>query len=354
MEGHYANNNVAGSHTSWRVTGGFAVERPDTGNPAMDLQDQVAATAVLEARPIGTPPYDAADSNGDGTMDLSDAVFLLNFLFLGGEPPCFVPTPVLKTGVGVCLIEGSFTVEPTCTAPENPDHADQDGLIGRLSGLPRRFEFPAHPERTVKDLTTGLVWIEDPLSLPFDRPDLFAAPPPCQPGLVPCDPFDASPCCEPGGPERQAVNRMNWECALRMTENLVFAGISDWRLPNVYELASLLNLGALPVNGDPQLKLPVGPGGAPVFLVDEGAAFVCTTGQVVSFWTSTTSTLGPSVPSINGEGRNEAFVIDFLEGKIHNDEICNDKNGLEPSPTNPIREFSQGAQHYVWPVAGPF
>jgi len=46
-------------------------------------------TLHLVARPASTAgtPFRRGDSNGDGTVDLSDAVHLLDWLFLGGEVP---------------------------------------------------------------------------------------------------------------------------------------------------------------------------------------------------------------------------------------------------------------------------
>ena len=44
------------------------------------------------------PPF-AGDANGDGNIDLPDAQYLLNFLFLGGrEPPCLDAADANDTG----------------------------------------------------------------------------------------------------------------------------------------------------------------------------------------------------------------------------------------------------------------
>lgn len=40
----------------------------------------------------------AYDANGDGTVDISDPIRLLNWIFMGGEPPC-----AFAGGCGVCL-----------------------------------------------------------------------------------------------------------------------------------------------------------------------------------------------------------------------------------------------------------
>ena len=40
---------------------------------------------------LGLAPVSGGDVNGDGQVNITDAVFLLNFLFIGGEPPAPLP-----------------------------------------------------------------------------------------------------------------------------------------------------------------------------------------------------------------------------------------------------------------------
>ena len=67
--------------------------RGDTdGDGKVDLTD---AVAFLDSMFRGGAPFsceDAADSNDDGRLDLSDAVTILNHLFSGGDP---LPAPAL-------------------------------------------------------------------------------------------------------------------------------------------------------------------------------------------------------------------------------------------------------------------
>lgn len=67
-------------------------------------------------------------------------------------------------------------------------------------------------------------------------------------------------------PATQLAGTYNWAAALVAAEGLNFAGFSDWRLPNLYELISLLD-----------------PSQTPVPLVDPVFTMVATT-----YWTSTT------------------------------------------------------------------
>jgi hypothetical protein len=50
----------------------------------------VTAFAFAPSLDAGEPVFRRGDSNADGTPDISDGVFTLNFLFLGGSAPvCF-------------------------------------------------------------------------------------------------------------------------------------------------------------------------------------------------------------------------------------------------------------------------
>ncbi|HLU48557.1 MAG TPA: dockerin type I repeat-containing protein, partial [Planctomycetota bacterium] len=63
-------------------------------NGTLDLTD---AVRVLEWLFLGGEPArcpDAADVNDEGTIDLTDAVFLLSHLFLGGDTP---PPPGMES-----------------------------------------------------------------------------------------------------------------------------------------------------------------------------------------------------------------------------------------------------------------
>lgn len=75
----------------------------------IDLSDAVYLLAFLFQG--GPPPRcdDAADSNDDGSLDLSDAIFTLAFLFQGGpptpEPGPFVPGPDPTPDLLECFID---------------------------------------------------------------------------------------------------------------------------------------------------------------------------------------------------------------------------------------------------------
>ncbi len=128
-----------------------------------------------EGEPAGglLTDYQLGDANGDLTLNISDAVYVLNYLFMGsGSPPKLViPRPVLP----VSIEEGRFVL-----------HADQ---------------------QTVDDNFSGLTWVQGPMVFP-------------------------------GG------DWVVWEEALRRSKDLYWpeiGGAYDWRLPNVFEQASLVD-----------------------------------------------------------------------------------------------------------------
>jgi hypothetical protein len=97
----YSKTRVGGS-----VPGAF--RRGETnGDATIDISDPVAVLAWLFLG--GEEPWclDAADSDDSGALDLSDAVYTLQYLFLSGAPPAY-PGPVLcgadetPDGLGSC------------------------------------------------------------------------------------------------------------------------------------------------------------------------------------------------------------------------------------------------------------
>ncbi len=100
---------------------------------------------VAEVGQGGASP--CGDVNGDGKIDLSDAVTILNFLFTGGTPPVCPPTEcinlVLKPfdcanitvacpgGGGTCVTTVNFSIENTGSASVGPFtiHVEMDPSV---------------------------------------------------------------------------------------------------------------------------------------------------------------------------------------------------------------------------------
>jgi hypothetical protein len=95
------------------------------------LSSFVAVVAVV-AVSIPSPAQDGAggaailngDANGDGTRDVSDAVYLLSWLFLGGQEP----RPIGCVSDPVCDGDGDGVPDrlDNCPTIPNPDQKDQD------------------------------------------------------------------------------------------------------------------------------------------------------------------------------------------------------------------------------------
>jgi hypothetical protein len=57
------------------------------GDGKIDLSDAVKILAYLFMGDPAPTCLDAADTDGSGVIDITDAIFFLSFLFLGGPPP---------------------------------------------------------------------------------------------------------------------------------------------------------------------------------------------------------------------------------------------------------------------------
>lgn len=143
------------------------------------------------------------DVNGDGTINISDATALLNWLFLGGASPQRCPSgnggpsSFPATGQAGCYDEDGNSVD--C---EGDTCAGQDGFY--RTGCPNEGRFVDNGDGTVTDNCTGLMWQMDT------------------------------------GNDGVALARCD---ALAYCESLELAGHGDWRLPNLRELQSLLDYG---------------------------------------------------------------------------------------------------------------
>ncbi len=206
--------------------------------------------AVLAIAIIGIPlrvraggaatPSGNGDVNGDGMIDVSDAVYTLLYLFKGGQPPvACADTPELvgrvaaleaaDAGVAKALEDVAtalreFRAMPCRERRALPDTGQtkcydgsgaevpcdgatcpgQDGSYA--TGCPSEGRFTDNGDGTVTDNCTGLMWQKD-----------------------------------------TAPERYTWCNALSYCENLSLGGglvaWDDWRLPNVQELQSIVDYG---------------------------------------------------------------------------------------------------------------
>ncbi len=161
--------------------------------------------ADCQDNPCVNPPCCNGDVNGDGTIDISDAVYLLNYLFSGGDCPLSI-TRLPVTGQTNCYDQYGAIID--CNSPEFPG---QDGYY--QIGYPNKNRFIYNGDGTVSDTCTGLMWQQVTSDINND------------------------------GDISEENDTVKWPEALQYCESLEFAGYDDWRLPNVIELRRIVHHG---------------------------------------------------------------------------------------------------------------
>ena len=141
-------------------------------------------------------------------MDLTDAIYILEWRFVGGPPPVPIQIPaggaaLIDTGVTTCRNESGEPID--CRSATCPG---QDAVYP--TGCTMADRFVDHGDGTITDLCTGLMWQQRTADVTGD-------------GKI--DDTDQVPWCE----------------SLAYCKDLNHAGYNDWRLPNVRELESLLD-----------------------------------------------------------------------------------------------------------------
>jgi hypothetical protein len=211
MQSNYwsSTTNAGSLHLAWDVY--F-----NGGRCNMDNKDTAGAVRAVRgpeaARGSAFPP--CQDINADGESNLTDAVYLLSWLFRGGpEPGCPASNGqtagLLATGQSKCYRFVSGTVWEEVPCAEEACRG-QDALYA--TGCPAERRFVDHGDGTVTDTCTGLMW---------------------QKKIA-----DTS-----GDGQSTDQDLVAWCRALEYCENLSFAGHDDWRLPNVRELLSIADYG---------------------------------------------------------------------------------------------------------------
>lgn len=167
---------------------------------------------VVEADCPGDPgrPCGNGDVNGDGKLNVADAVYLLNYLFLDGPAPAQIACSggsLPATGQKTCFGEQGLV---DCTGLYFPG---QDGFY--QAGCPVEGRFVDNGDGTVTDRCTGLMWEKE-----------------------------------------TAPSFYDWESALMRCYYLTLAGYTDWRLPNINELQSIVDYGRYTPAIDPVFVVP--------------------------------------------------------------------------------------------------
>jgi len=175
-----------------------------------------AAGADCRDHPCDSPPCCNGDCNGDGTVNIADAIFLLSYLFARGPEPaqtacgpnaeCCPPSRLPATGDITCTNGEDVVVD--CA---DPPFLGEDGHY--RAGCPVEGRFVDNGDGTVTDMCTGLTWEQDP-----------------------------------------PVQMLGYYAALAYCEDLSLADHDDWRLPNYAELESIVDYGRAAPAIDPAFR----------------------------------------------------------------------------------------------------
>ena len=116
-----------------------------------------------------TTPSGNGDVNGSGSIDISDAIYLLTYLFGEGPEPVEIDggngsCPLPATGQTTCYNEAGGEID--CTSVEYPG---QDGFYQK--GYPTEGRFVDNGDGTVTDNCTGLTWQQTTADIPDDNDD---------------------------------------------------------------------------------------------------------------------------------------------------------------------------------------
>lgn len=180
---------------------------------------RLSTQAPLDAAARGAAariPSGNGDVNGDGTIDVTDVIHTCRWLFSDGEAPVPIECPpagdgrLPSTGQTECygFLERRGWFSVLCEGPEIPG---QDGTY--QAGCPSEGSFVDNGDGTLTDTCTGLMWQKQ------RAPGMYA-----------------------------------WRQALQYCEDLTLAGHTDWRLPNLRELRSIVDYGRYSPSIDPAFQ----------------------------------------------------------------------------------------------------
>ncbi len=159
------------------------------------------------------PPCCNGDVNGDGGIDLADAVYILQYLFAQGpdiEPIQCSGCPPQATGLTTCYDDWGNAIHCAST-----DFPGQDAFY--QSGCSMANRFIDNGDGTVTDNLTGLMWQQETADLNHD-------------GIITSGDID-----EPG------PDQTTWQEALQYCDDLLLGTHTDWRLPNIRELHTIID-----------------------------------------------------------------------------------------------------------------
>lgn len=176
--------------------------------PVSVAPEAVAQEAGEEQHQKWTPAL-RGDVNADGSINIADAIFVLEYCFRDGAQPGPLPVPTAVSGTlpqttqKFCWGGVIGRLQDPCPAPGETDFG-QD--VNFKTGTPRSFDVIKDDENDPNtwytvDHATGLTWAY-----------------------------------------KDDGMRRNWTDALKAAEDSTLGGFTDWRMPNIMELFTIVDI----------------------------------------------------------------------------------------------------------------
>jgi hypothetical protein len=99
----------------------FTVEVTDSDSPARK-------DTVLVSIDIYDPPYLCGDASGDETVNVSDAVYIINYVFVGGDTPVPLESADANCSGAVNVSDAVYIINYIFVGGNDPCDTDGDGL----------------------------------------------------------------------------------------------------------------------------------------------------------------------------------------------------------------------------------
>ncbi len=168
------------------------------------------------------------DLNGDGTVAINEIILVINSALHGG---CRAPTPTPQPNPAACEIPatGQVTSYPALRPRVGSVAVLDDGAV--RAGLPARYL--DNGDGTITDLNTGLMWeAKDDSGSLHDLENTYVW---------------------SGDGTQETI--WDWLDAVNAEGGAGFAGRTDWRIPNINELWSLVNYATANPTAYPVFRL---------------------------------------------------------------------------------------------------
>lgn len=179
-----------------------------------------------------------------------------------------------------------------------------------LAGVPRMSEFADNGDGTITDIVTGLMWekkvAHDGMADPANLHDVDNH----YPWAGECAGYPSNYCrsdaaCPDGGPcvviDEQGGTTTVFGFVAMLNEGAGFAGYTDWRVPNIRELATLPCYGTC-IPAIPRAFNGESCGPACTDIADPA----CSCTDVYIYWSSTTS----------NNNKPDAWTVEFINGSV--------------------------------------